>query len=106
MLTFSFSPPPRKESVERRMAQPPDVRKSQGHQHRLEDIPQAAIDEKIAVVQRAQSGNRAARVRFRGGSWRAKSDRRTSCDLICEPGTLVRVLCQQGNTLIVEVLRS
>ena len=106
MPVSSFFSPPEKKLAERRMACPPKVRKTQGHQHRLEDIPQAEIDEKIAVVQRPQTDEQSARVSFRGASWPAKSDRRKSGSLLCKKGTLVRVICQQGNTLIVEALEN
>lgn len=105
MSAFSFSFNPEKRLVERRMAQSPDdsrQRHQRGYHTRLEEITQVPVEEDLAVVQRGRRCDRSARVMFRGVSWRARYDRRVPREQIGEPGTSVRVICQQGNTLIVE----
>lgn len=100
MSAFLFNQNVGKRPAERRMAQKFAIKRS-GHS---DGIPQIPTEENIAVVQYSERSGRSARVLFRGVSWRAKYDRRADRTLACEPGTSVRVICQQGNTLIVEIV--
>lgn len=68
----------------------------------LDEIPCVRIETNLATVKHTISQNEFGRVSFQGVSWRAVCHE----DVICSPGTSVRVLYRQGNTLVVEASRS
>ena len=66
------------------------------------EIPHVQVATNLATVKHAVSQSEFGRVSFQGVSWRA-----VCChDITCPPGTLVRVLYRQGNTLVIEASQS
>lgn len=64
------------------------------------DLPQVPVETDIATVEYDIDHSPFLRVRFQGVSWRARCNQSFSYEL----GMKVRVVCRQGNTLIIEAI--
>jgi len=106
MLEFSrFYNPIKQLANSKRLA---DHKQVASHKHVVEkislntagDLPQVPIETDVATVEYNIEHSPFLRVRFQGISWRARCHQSFPYEL----GMQVRVVCRQGNTLIIEML--